>query len=143
MVVVAVAAVVIGSGVGVVQILISLVVTIRITCLRGKENACRQRVRTLTAYPGLQERDGCRGVIHTVRTGVDGEGLTLTLRYDVVRFLVEEVLDGEVGELQSDRTYQTRSTPTERELYLVAGFGLQVIRDIHRSVLGVRLDIRH
>ena len=65
------------------------------------------------------------------------------MRHNAVGFLVEEVLDGEVGELQTERTHQTGSTPAERELNLVAGFGLQVVGDIYSSVFGIGLDIGH
>ena len=143
LVVVAVSGVVIVVGIGVIEVLVSALVAAGVTRLVGEIDTCAQAVRALTSEPRLQERDGGGGIIDTVRARVNREGLTLALRHDAVGFLVEEVLDGEVGKLETQRTYQTCSTPTERELNLVRGLGLQLVGDVHRSFFGIRLDIRH
>ena len=120
LIVVRVARVVIVVRIGVIQILIRLIVAVRVTCLRCEIHTRTQRVRSFSAQPRLQERYTCRGIIHTVRTCVDGECLSLTLRHNVtIRFLVEQVLYREVRELQSQRTDQSCRTPAKRELNLV------------------------
>ena len=65
------------------------------------------------------------------------------MRHDTIRFLVEEVLNGKVGELEPQRTHETGSTPSERKLDLVARFGLQLVRYVHRSFFGIGLNVRH
>ena len=144
LVVVGVAGVVIVVRVCVIEVLVRFLVTAGPTGLVVEEEAGTQLIRTLTTEPRLQERERDGGGVDTVGTQVDSKSLTFALRYYMpVRLLVKEVLDREVGEFETDSTGDTGSTPTERELDLVAGFGLQVIGNIHRSVFGIRLDVRH
>ncbi len=69
--------------------------------------------------------------------------MAFALRHDTIRFFVEKVLNGEVGEFQAKAADKTRGTPTEREFDLVGGLGFELVGDIDGSLLGVRLDIRH
>ena len=55
---------------------------------------------------------------------------------------MQQVGNGEVGELQTQFTDNTCLSPTGRELYLVVGFGDEVITYIHRTVFRFGLDIR-
>ena len=52
-------------------------------------------------------------------------------------------MNSEVGKFQTEATDQTRGTPTERELDLVGGLSLKLVGNIHRSLLGIWLNIRH
>ena len=143
LVVVAVAGIVVIAGIGVIEVLISSLVAAGPSGLVVEEEAGTQLVRPLASQPRLQEGERDGGGVDTVGTEVDGERLSFALWHNTVGLFVEEVLDSEVGELHTYRTCQTRSTPTERELELVTGLGFQLVGDIHGTVLGVRLDIRH
>ena len=126
----------------VVEAVVALEETVGIARLRSEENAGTQRVRSLAAKPRFQETDGGGGVVDTIGAGVDGEGLPLALRHNAITLGVEEVLDGEIGELESQRADETSGTPAERELDLVGGFGLELVGDVHGAVLGIGLNIR-
>ena len=52
---------------------------------------------------------------------------------------IEEILDREIREREGYLTGHTRLTPTERELHLIVGFGLQIHDDIDSAVVLVRL----
>ena len=92
------------------------------TCLAAVEARHRQRVWTLATKPRVKERHAIGLVVLCVGLRTDGERLTVALRDDAFEARrMEQILDGEVGELQTQFTQDTRLAPARREFNLVVG----------------------
>ena len=100
-------------------------------------------VRSLSEKPVINKGTGKRSVVRTVGRGTEGERLPLALRDDAIGGWLEDVLDGEVRELETEGTGKSRRTIAERGFDLIRGFGLEVVVDVNRSVFRVRLDVRN
>ena len=135
------AAVVAVIEVAVQGIVVVLAADVRLAGIEGRDG---EGVRTLAAKPRVVERNAVRLIVAGVGLSADGQRLSVALRQDaaIVLTRMQEVGQGEVGELQAQLTDDACLSPTGREFHLVVGLGHQLVINIHRSVFGARLDVR-
>ena len=107
--------------------------------LHGVEERCRKEVRTLATKPWIGELYTKRVIVATITHRIKSEGLPIALRDETtIRFRVEEVVDREVGKVDTGTPDDTRLRPTEGELKLVIVSALQRVLYVHSTLLGVR-----
>ena len=76
--------------------------------LLGEVSADRQRIRAFTPEPRIHKRDTIRLIVASVGLTGESQGLSFALRNDTfVGLRIQEVLHGEVGELQAQLTDYT------------------------------------
>ena len=110
----------------------------------GIERREGEVVGPLSAKPRVGEGEREVGVVTSVGLCSQREGLTIALRDEASTFIAaaaEDILEGEVGELQAGTQEDARLSPTERELHLVAALCGEGIGDVYRSRLSIGANV--
>ena len=138
-IVVAIATIVATIVKGVVAIGIVAQIAVRNVGLLREIGTDGKRIGTFASKPRIHEGDTIGLIVTSVGLTTQRQGLTLTLRDDtLVGARVQEILHGEVGELQAQLTDHTRLSPTGGELDLVVRLRDQVILNIYRTIFRIR-----
>ena len=142
---VVVAAVVAIAGV-ILRIIVAIIVVIvgTIVGLMGIERREGEVVGPLSAKPRVGEGEREVGVVTAVGLCSQREGLTIALRDEastLIAAAAEDILERKVGELQAGTQEDTRLSPTERELHLVAALCGEGIGDVYRSGLSIGANV--